>query len=251
MSELPVTSRTVDLTLLHPEFRKRLEAYFADPRIKGRVKICSGGRTYNRQKELYTKYKNGKGNLAANPDRRFGPKGLDGKGIWRGSWHMQQMDSFVYAVDIRLTGRISWAKAHDVAEDYGIRKTVPSENWHMQPRYTTEWFPAPAFSKDYEINEPVLPPAEPVLPDFNAIIRHIRNVGEAVAIRPLRRRSKGDPVEMMQRRLADLDFRVGNPDGKFGWKTHFAVRNFQRVERLTVDGVVGKNTWLKMWDVDD
>ena len=56
---------------------------------------------------------------------------------------------------------------------------------------------------------------------------------------------------MMQRRLADLDFRVGNPDGKFGWKTHFAVRNFQRVERLTVDGVVGKNTWLKMWDVDD
>ena len=90
-----------------------------------------------------------------------------------------------------------------------------------------------------------------MLPDFNAIIRHIRNVGEAVAIRPLRRRSKGDPVEMMQRRLADLDFRVGNPDGKFGWKTHFAVRNFQRVERLAVDGVVGKNTWLKMWDVDD
>ena len=55
----------------------------------------------------------------------------------------------------------------------------------------------------------------------------------------------------MQRRLADLDFKVCNPDGKFGWKTRRAVRNFQRVERLTVDGVVGKSTWLKMWDVDD
>jgi len=246
MSELPVTSRTIDLSLLHPEFRKRLEAYFADPRIKGKVKICSGGRTYNQQKEFYTKYKNGKGNLAANPDRRFGPKGLDGKGIWRGSWHMQQFDGSVYAVDIRLTGRISWAKAHDIAEDYGIRKTVPSENWHMQPRYTSEWFPAPALGEGYEIPEP-----EPTLPDFHAIIRHIKQVGDAIAIRPLRRKSKGDPVEMLQRRLADLDFKVGNPDGKFGWKTLFAVRNFQKVERLTVDGVVGRNTWLKIWEVDD
>ena len=249
MTNLPTTSQWVDLSLLHPEFKRRLEAYFADPRIKGKVKICSGGRTYNQQKELYTKYKNGKGNLAANPDRRFGPKGLDGKGIWRGSWHMQQIDSYVYAVDIRLTGRISWAVAHDVADDYGIRKTVPSENWHMQPRYTSEWFPAPALDEGYAI--PQLPPAEPVLPDFQAIIRHIKQVGDAIAIRPLRRKSQGDPVEMLQRRLADLDFKVGNPDGKFGWKTLFAVRNFQRVERLTVDGVVGKNTWLKIWEVDD
>ena len=249
MTNLPTTSQWVDLSLLHPEFRRRLEAYFADPRIKGKVKICSGGRTYNQQKALYTKYKNGKGNLAANPDRRFGPKGLDGKGIWRGSWHMQQVDSFVYAVDIRLTGRISWATAHDVADDYGIRKTVPSENCHMQPRYTTEWFPAAAFDKDY--SAPLPPPAEPVLPDFNAILMYIRQVGDAVAIRPLRRKSEGKPVEMLQRRLADLDFKVGNPDSKFGWKTLFAVRNFQRVERLTVDGVVGKNTWLKMWEVDD
>ena len=249
MTNLPTTSQWVDLSLLHPEFKRRLEAYFADPRIKGKVKICSGGRTYNQQKELYTKHKNGKGNLAANPDRRFGPKGLDGKGIWRGSWHMQQIDSYVYAVDIRLTGRISWAVAHDVADDYGIRKTVPSENWHMQPRYTSEWFPAPAFDKDY--SAPPTPAPEPVLPDFNAILMYIRQVGDAVSIRPLRRKSEGKPVEMLQRRLADLDFKVGNPDGKFGWKTLFAVRNFQRVERLTVDGVVGKSTWLKMWEVDD
>ena len=83
-SEFPTTSKWVDCTLFHPEFVRRLHAMFADPRIKGRAKIVSGGRTYNQQKALYTKYKNGKGNLAANPDRRFGPKGLNGVGIWRG-----------------------------------------------------------------------------------------------------------------------------------------------------------------------
>ena len=248
MTNLPVTDSRVDLKFLHPEFRRRLEGFLNDPRVKGRVKICSGGRTYNHQKELYTKYKNGKGNLAANPDRRFGPKALDGKGIWRGSWHMQQLDGFVYAVDIRCKG-ISWTSAHDIAEDYGIRKTVPSENWHMQPRYTSEWFPAPALNEGYLV--PPLPPVEPELPDFNAILKLINDIGNAVAIRPLRRKSEGEPVEMVQRRLADLDFRIGAPDGKFGWKTLFAVRNFQKVERLNVDGIVGEKTWLKMWDVED
>ena len=247
--DLPVTSNRVDLTYLHPEFRRRLEGFFADPRIKGKVKIVSGGRSYAEQKALYVKYKNGKGNLAANPDRRFGPKGLNGVGIWRGSWHMCQIDSWVYAVDIRLTGKINWGTAHSVADEYGIRKTVPSENWHMQPRYTTEWFPAPKL--DDQVLIPPTPPPEPVLPDFLAILAYLDKIGEAVAVRPLRRRDSGEPVEIMQRRLAHLDFNVGSPDGRFGWRTLGAVRNFQRVEGLTRDGVVGRKTWDRMWEVHD
>ena len=246
---LPVTSRWIDLGFLHPEFVRRLEGFFADPRIRGRVKICSGGRSYAEQRALYDKYKRGKGNLAATPDRRFGPKGLNGVGIWRGSWHQQQIDSWVYAVDLRLTGKITWATTHQVADEYGIRKTVPSENWHMQPRYTTEWFPAPALDEGYLI--PPTPPVEPVIPDFGAILALIAKIGDAVAIRPLSRRSSGEPVEFLQRRLGALGFDAGPPDGRFGWKTLHAVRNFQRVESLQADGVVGKKTWLKLWEVND
>jgi hypothetical protein len=246
---LPVTSKWVDLSLFHPEFLRRLEGLFADPRVRGRAKICSGGRTYNQQKALYAKYKAGRGNLAANPDRRFGPKGLNGVGIWKGSWHQQQIDGWVYACDVRLSGGLKWGVFHDVAEDYGVKKTVPSENWHMQPRYTTEWFPAPALDEGYLI--PPTPPVEPELPDFAAILRLIDKVGDALEIRPLRRKSRGDPVVMVQRRLADLDFKVGNPDGKYGWRTTRAVVAFQRVERLACDGCVGRKTWERMWGVED
>jgi hypothetical protein len=246
---LPVTSKWVDLSLFHPEFTRRLEGLFADARIKGRAKICSGGRTFAQQEAFYVKYKSGKGNLAANPRRRFGPKGLNGVGIWKGSWHQQQIDGYVYAIDARLSGGLKWGVFHDVADEYGIRKTVPSENWHMQPRYTNEWFPAPALDSDYLI--PPTPPVEPVLPDFAAILRLIDKVGDALEMRPLRRKSKGEPVVMAQRRLAALDFNVGNPDGRFGWRTLHAVRNFQRVERLHRDGVIGRKTWDKMWGVED
>jgi N-acetylmuramoyl-L-alanine amidase len=90
-----------------------------------------------------------------------------------------------------------------------------------------------------------------VLPDFAAILRLIDKVGDALAIRPLRRKSQGEPVVMVQRRLADLGFNTGNPDGRFGWRTLHAVRNFQRVECLMVDGVVGRKTWERMWGVED
>jgi N-acetylmuramoyl-L-alanine amidase len=36
-------------------------------------------------------------------------------------------------------------------------------------------------------------------------------------------------------------------DGKFGPLTDKAVRNFQRKERITVDGIVGQNTWNRLF----
>ena len=96
---IPTTKSSVDLSLLHPRFKQRLEMFFGDPRISGRVSVSSGCRSYAQQMYFYNKYLSGRGNLAANPDRRFGTKGLDGQGIWRGSWHMEQNDGFCYAVD--------------------------------------------------------------------------------------------------------------------------------------------------------
>ena len=42
------------------------------------------------------------------------------------------------------------------------------------------------------------------------------------------------------------DFTCGTIDGKFGTKTLAAVRQFQQANGLTVDGIVGKNTWKKL-----
>ena len=40
-----------------------------------------------------------------------------------------------------------------------------------------------------------------------------------------------------------LGFKTGGLDGIFGIQTDTAVRNYQRQAGLTVDGIVGCNTW--------
>ena len=50
---IPTTSKNVRLDELHPRFKDRLEAFFNDPEIKGKVAVVSGVRTYWQQKYLY------------------------------------------------------------------------------------------------------------------------------------------------------------------------------------------------------
>lgn len=62
----------------------------------------------------------------------------------------------------------------------------------------------------------------------------------------LRRGAKGGPVVEMQRRLVRhlVDLREDSfVDGVFGPGTEQRVRRFQRVSRLVVDGIVGRNCW--------
>jgi len=51
-----------------------------------------------------------------------------------------------------------------------------------------------------------------------------------------------DVVRHVQRRLRELGFRPGPVDGLFGPRTERAVRNFQQVHGLSVDGIVGPQT---------
>jgi len=230
--DLPVTSNRVDLTQLHPRFVERLRQFFADDRITGRVQIVSAGRSYAEQTRLFGKYKHRGGNLAADPDRVM-------PGGWRGSWHMEQEDGYCYAVDFRNGGGITNDRINDIATEYGIVPTIKHQEWwHHQPRNQYEWFES-ACAKDSTTYYP------PV--DWAALARLVEEIGRQVAASPLRRGARGFAVEIVQRRLGALGFDTGPADEVFGRKTRRAVKGFQRVKGLKVDGVVGGKTWRVMW----
>lgn len=63
----------------------------------------------------------------------------------------------------------------------------------------------------------------------------------------LRVGAKGGDVYELQGRLKYIGFYTGNIDGVFGWRTYWAVRNFQYNFGMTIDGVVGPKTKLKLW----
>lgn len=75
------------------------------------------------------------------------------------------------------------------------------------------------------------------------------NKAESVVydMKTLRVGSKGTQVKVLQWLLNHTtDYTSGIVDGIFGTKTLAAVRKFQQANGLTVDGIVGKNTWSKL-----
>lgn len=64
----------------------------------------------------------------------------------------------------------------------------------------------------------------------------------------LRHGDKGEPVKLLQKLLNEKE---GHPsllvvDGKFGPLTESAVIQFQRIHKLTIDGIVGPKTWAML-----
>lgn len=64
----------------------------------------------------------------------------------------------------------------------------------------------------------------------------------------LRRGMKGEYVTLLQTKLANKGYDLGSygVDGDFGQMTEKAVKAFQKAHGLTVDGIVGKNTWAAL-----
>ncbi|MBQ9355610.1 MAG: spore cortex-lytic enzyme [Clostridia bacterium] len=58
--------------------------------------------------------------------------------------------------------------------------------------------------------------------------------------------STGQEVKQIQTVLKQKGYYFGNIDGIFGTATRTAVRNFQKANGLTVDGIVGKKTLAKL-----
>ncbi|KYD09865.1 spore cortex-lytic enzyme [Saccharococcus caldoxylosilyticus] len=62
----------------------------------------------------------------------------------------------------------------------------------------------------------------------------------------IQRGAVGDDVIELQARLQYIGFYNGKIDGVFGWRTYWAVRNFQYKYGLPVDGLVGNSTKAKL-----
>jgi hypothetical protein len=258
MIDIPTTSKWVRLDELHPRFKTRLTAFFDHPQIRGNVACVSGVRTVAQQQALYDKFKAGKGNLAANPNYVRPNTG----GRWRGSFHMcQSFDpdnpsadvAYGYAVDFRIIKKsaISTWEVNNIAKTFGIYPTVKSEWWHHQP-YGIQangqwgWFPAPAL--DGTTYTPPAPEKHPLQIIAEGVERARKQV--------LRRGSRGEAVKFLQMILENQNIATAKSkkrtrqgigiDGIFGPGTDRAVRQFQRQESLTQDGIVGPATWKEL-----
>jgi peptidoglycan hydrolase-like protein with peptidoglycan-binding domain len=58
--------------------------------------------------------------------------------------------------------------------------------------------------------------------------------------------ARGSAVVYLQQRLTALHYDVGGVDGVFGYSTLHAVYAFQKVQGISVDGVVGPITWGRL-----
>ncbi len=69
-----------------------------------------------------------------------------------------------------------------------------------------------------------------------------------VELPTIRKGSKGSYVTLLQTLLLNKGYKLPKygADGDFGNETLEAVKQFQKDNRLAVDGVVGKNTWAKL-----
>jgi peptidoglycan hydrolase-like protein with peptidoglycan-binding domain len=57
----------------------------------------------------------------------------------------------------------------------------------------------------------------------------------------------GPAIDLIQKKLKELHYYSGILDGRFGYATYRAVRSFQSVNSLKVDGVIGRLTWNKLF----
>ena len=63
----------------------------------------------------------------------------------------------------------------------------------------------------------------------------------------LKRGGKSSSVLFLQRLLLSYLYPINNLDGIFGGETERAVKAFQSENGLVADGIVGANTWRKLF----
>ena len=62
----------------------------------------------------------------------------------------------------------------------------------------------------------------------------------------LKKGAQGNITKLLQEKLVKLGYSTNGIDGIFGSGTYSAVREFQKTRGLSIDGIVGQNTWRKL-----
>lgn len=62
----------------------------------------------------------------------------------------------------------------------------------------------------------------------------------------LKKGASGNITKLLQEKLVKLGYSTNGVDGIFGSGTYSAVREFQKTRGLSIDGIVGQNTWRKL-----
>ncbi len=229
-----------NVDLLDPLLVWRLaSAYRTSDLLAEKVTIESAVRTVAEQEYLYDRYRHHGGNLAANPARVIG---TGSGGTWNGSYHMAQASGFGYAVDLTHHGLGSWPDITKVLKGWGLHRTVDGEPWHYQAQ-TVDGPLAGPFPEWWKGEMPV----EDDTVDWLRTVEAILHAGDQVAANPVRKGSRGDEVAMIQAHLTLAGFPLGAVDGVAGKRTDKAIEDYQALNALTIDGIVGINTWNRLW----
>lgn len=143
----------------------------------------------------------------------------------------------------QILAKTGWSgSAHWPHTHLDMRHSSDPKANQVPPSLTrSQWF-GPKWGKPFDplaygiLGAPALPPSAP-LPTVDITITRpvLRNGDAGLAVQDLQ--------SLLVNRKAVL-----NVDGKFGSLTESAVKDFQRAKGLTVDGIVGRQSWSALLD---
>ena len=115
----------------------------------------------------------------------------------------------------------------------------------MQSNRWTHWAIAKCFENGYQL--PQQPAEQQKEPEKQP------EKGQQTVNKTIRKGNMGELVKQCQQMLQKLGYDLGicGVDGDFGTATEKAVRAFQKDHKLSIDGVVGKNTWTALQQAVD
>jgi hypothetical protein len=145
------------------------------------------------------------------------------------------------AVDVHTAGepkRLQWLV--DNVLKFGFSwEVVPEEPWHL--RYTEGDNPPQAVREYMAKNGITAPAASKEAPKAEAPKAEAPKPASAAKVEEeLAPGAKGDRVKLMQEKLKEKGFYVGNCDGDFGPKTIEAVKKFKEANKLPAGPKMGK-----------
>lgn len=140
-----------------------------------------------------------------------------------------------------------WKLYYPVAKDYAKNGTVePSD---LKRVYADAEAALPAFANTLERSRKHMEKGQ--IQAFESAIMHFDYLMNAIfpfcdtsrfKPKPARRGDKGSTIKAYQNLLQEWHFYKGKNDGKFGEGMEEAVEKFQKMQKLKVDGKIGKKT---------